>query len=236
MKQTITIEAKLDQRNLSQVMGEISSGVDRLSKSLDDFTVADISDRFREGANNTAKAAETFEQRMEAVNSALQEGFSSVVSHLQSEFLSFVQTGELNFRSMVDAIIQDLARISFDQFVTQPLNGLFEGLINSLTGSSKGGGGLSSLLSAGLSVLSGSGGGAKALGGPVSFGRPYVVGERGRELFVPNTSGRIVPNGAMGGGQIVFNVNAADAQSFQRSETQIAAMLNRMVRRGQRNL
>ncbi len=34
----------------------------------------------------------------------------------------------------------------------------------------------------------------RASGGPVSAGRPYVVGEVGKELFIPSTSGRIVPN------------------------------------------
>lgn len=36
-----------------------------------------------------------------------------------------------------------------------------------------------------------------ALGGPVLAGSPYIVGERGAELFVPNTSGTIVPNGGV---------------------------------------
>lgn len=36
--------------------------------------------------------------------------------------------------------------------------------------------------------------GARALGGPVSFGKPYLVGERGPELFVPGTTGRIENN------------------------------------------
>lgn len=39
----------------------------------------------------------------------------------------------------------------------------------------------------------------RADGGPVNAGQPYVVGERGPELFVPGQSGSIVPNGAMGG-------------------------------------
>lgn len=42
-------------------------------------------------------------------------------------------------------------------------------------------------------------GGGKAMGGPVSAGTPYLVGERGPELFVPRTSGTIVPNGGVGG-------------------------------------
>ena len=37
----------------------------------------------------------------------------------------------------------------------------------------------------------------RAVGGPVSAGTPYLVGEKGPELFVPNASGGIVPNGAL---------------------------------------
>ena len=49
----------------------------------------------------------------------------------------------------------------------------------------------------------------RALGGPVSGGSPYIVGEKGPELFVPNSSGNIVPNHAMGGANIVVNVDAS---------------------------
>ena len=50
----------------------------------------------------------------------------------------------------------------------------------------------------------------RAAGGPVSAGRPYLVGERGPELFMPRTSGSIYPNDAMGmgGANIVVNVDA----------------------------
>lgn len=43
--------------------------------------------------------------------------------------------------------------------------------------------------------------GARALGGPVSSGRPYLVGEKGPELFTPRSSGRITPNNELGGGR-----------------------------------
>jgi hypothetical protein len=42
--------------------------------------------------------------------------------------------------------------------------------------------------------------GARADGGPVTGGGTYMVGERGPELFVPNTSGMIVPHEALQGG------------------------------------
>lgn len=41
--------------------------------------------------------------------------------------------------------------------------------------------------------------GARANGGPVSANAPYLIGERGPELFVPNTAGRVLPNSALGG-------------------------------------
>ena len=48
----------------------------------------------------------------------------------------------------------------------------------------------------------------RARGGAVSAGQPYMVGERGPELFVPGAQGNIVPNHGMGGANIVVNVDA----------------------------
>ena len=45
-------------------------------------------------------------------------------------------------------------------------------------------------------------------GGPVSADEPFIVGEAGPELFIPDRAGRIIPNGAGVGGQsIIVNVN-----------------------------
>ena len=50
----------------------------------------------------------------------------------------------------------------------------------------------------------------RANGGPVSAGKRYMVGERGPEMFVPNTGGRIVPNSDMGSStNVVVNVDAS---------------------------
>ena len=53
----------------------------------------------------------------------------------------------------------------------------------------------------------------KAVGGSVYGGESYIVGERGRELFVPTTTGNIVPNNQLGDGNvynIVINSKIAD--------------------------
>lgn len=68
-----------------------------------------------------------------------------------------------------------------------------------------------------------------------------LAGEAGAEAILPlqrGSDGRL--GVAAGGGaapvQITFNVTAADAESFRRSETQLAAMIARAASRGQRNM
>lgn len=106
------------------------------------------------------------------------------------------------------------------------------------------GGGLAQLVGGGLqSVLPFASGGVIA--SPVTFplgGRRLgIAGEAGPEAILPLARGRDGRLGVRteGGGQslnVTFNVTAQDAQSFRRSEGQIAAMLNRVVGRGARNL
>ena len=50
----------------------------------------------------------------------------------------------------------------------------------------------------------------KAMGGPVTGGTSYIVGERGPEIFSPGVSGMITPNHALGGStNVIVNVDAS---------------------------
>ncbi|MCB1504691.1 MAG: phage tail tape measure protein [Hyphomicrobiaceae bacterium] len=76
---------------------------------------------------------------------------------------------------------------------------------------------------------------------PLQGGRTGIAGERGAEAIMPLARGPdgrlgVVAQGSGGGMNITFNVTAADAESFRRSESQVAAMLARAVSFGQRNL
>jgi hypothetical protein len=75
---------------------------------------------------------------------------------------------------------------------------------------------------------------ARAFGGPVSARQPYLVGERGPELFVPQTAGRIVPQASAAPVTITMNISTPDASSFRASQTQIAAAMADAARRAQR--
>ena len=68
----------------------------------------------------------------------------------------------------------------------------------------------------------------RATGGPVAGGKSYIVGERGPELFTPNSSGMITPNNQLGGStNVVVNVDA-NSSSVQGDEGR-SAELGRVI-------
>ena len=80
--------------------------------------------------------------------------------------------------------------------------------------------------------------------GPTGFamrGGQGLMGEAGPEAILPlsrGADGRLGVQSAGGGGRgvsVVMNVSTPDVQGFQRSQGQIAAQVNRMLARGQRN-
>ena len=74
----------------------------------------------------------------------------------------------------------------------------------------------------------------KAKGGSVSGGTPYLVGERGPELFMPGRSGGIAPTGSFGGGtNVVVNVDAtgSNVQGDDQSSKQLGVMLAAAVQK-----
>ena len=107
---------------------------------------------------------------------------------------------------------------------------------------------LQTILSA-LGGGSGGGGGIpffpKANGGAVQKGQPYMVGEQGAELFIPNQSGQITQSargtGNGGATNVNFNINTVDASGFEellvRSRGTITQLINNAVNeRGSKNL
>lgn len=109
--------------------------------------------------------------------SAADSALSQLRSSAQSAFVGLV-TGTKSWREALSGVLSSLANI----MANQAFNSLFGGMF-------QGGGFLSGLF-----------GGFRAEGGPVKSGAAYVVGEQGPELFMPRTSGVIVPNDELGGG------------------------------------
>lgn len=132
-------------------------------------------------------------------------------SGMENAIARFVVNGKGSIDAFVASVVSSLDRLAVKDYVLAPLEGIVSGVVQSI-----------------LPV-----GGARAEGGPVDAGKSYLVGENGPETFVPSANGTIVPNTRP---SITLNVQARDAASFLKSETQLAAMLSRALARGQRNL
>ena len=107
---------------------------------------------------------------------------------MEDALVTFVQTGKLNFSDLANSIINDLIRIAIQRSITGPL---------AASMFSTGGSGL---FTAAASFFGFAGGGDPPLG------QASMVGENGPELFVPHTSGTIIPNNALGGSGTVVNI------------------------------
>jgi phage-related minor tail protein len=142
--------------------------------------------------------------------------FNASFGALERSVVKAARAGEFSIRGMVNSILTELARIAIHRSVIAPIERAAEGLLGSIIGAI----------------------GGRAGGGPVAPGSAYLVGERGPELFVPAGNGNILPNGgaALARPQVIVNVHTPNAQSFLKSESQVAAMLTRALARGQRNL
>jgi phage-related minor tail protein len=70
-------------------------------------------------------------------------------------------------------------------------------------------------------------------------GKPYMVGENGREMFVPNSAGSIVPNNQLGGGggqtMVTYNIQAVDASSFRSMVARDPSFIYAVTEQGRRS-
>ncbi|MEE4154458.1 MAG: tail tape measure protein [Erythrobacter sp.] len=160
-----------------------------------------------------------------SIDTNLVSGFEKVGGVLERGLLAAVRKGGLGF--------EDLKRIAFrslDEIAAHALNAG----ISELFGNSGGSGGLGALLGQSIGALFGLPG--RATGGPVSPGRGYLVGERGPELFVPTSAGRVDARMASDGKRdvrVAISLNASRGTTaptaMQRSSRQVASAVRRAL-------
>jgi phage-related minor tail protein len=143
-----------------------------------------------------------------------QQVFDSVFGNLSSAIDNFVKTGKLSMKDLARSIIQDLIAIQMKAMVLRFLGGAFSNMSAAATYGTIPGSQQTGMLAAQDAGFT------RAAGGAVTNNTPYLVGERGPELFMPSGSGTIIPNGQignMGGTTNVTNnyINAIDVKSFE---------------------
>jgi lambda family phage tail tape measure protein len=155
-------------------------------------------ERQRREQDFSAGFSETMKRYSESLT-PLKQGAAlaeSVYSNMGSSLDNFVETGKFKFGDFAKSVIQDLLKIQLRAAATQ----LFSSILGTFGFPLPG----------------------RAAGGPVLAGQPYIVGERGPEVFLPASAGNIVPNnklsasggGGIGGGSttIINNISAIDAK------------------------
>lgn len=153
-----------------------------------------------------------------AVDSSLLDGFSKAGNTLERGLVSALRKGRLGFDDLKNVALRSLDEIA--------AHALTSGIGNLLGGQS---GGLGGLIGQSLGALLGLPG--RATGGPVAPGRGYIVGERGPELFVPTSAGRVETgsSGANGGRDVRVAITLASPRgtaapaAMQRSSRQVAS-------------
>lgn len=172
-------------------------------------------------ANTQGFAADVAAMRG-TVDSGLLAGFERAGNVLEHGLVQALRKGSLGF--------EDLRRVALgalDQIARQATAVLFDAIGLGGKGSA-----LAPLGSA-VSALLGLPG--RATGGPVAPGRGYVVGERGPELFVPTSAGRIEPRLASPAREVRVAITIAapagsDApRALQRSTRQVASAVRRAL-------
>ena len=141
----------------------------------------------------------------------LQQAFEGFGRKSADAIAEFVVSGKMDFRDLIQSMIKEMISMLVYQNL---LKGMFSGM----------GGNPFAFLFSGIggrtTIAGGATGGLRANGGPVSANRPYIVGEKGPELFMSGSSGSIVPNNKIGGGGVSINIiNNSNAQATTQEST-----------------
>lgn len=211
-------------------------------------------DRLSETQKNTVKQyAEMFN-----MNSQINEMMQGLVNVFGNSLDHIRQHGFKGFFTSVlsdfDDMLYQMAKKWLQSQISTMLNNLVTGLTTGLTGGkgidfdagggpSAGGGILGGIIgvtgqSVGIPDIGDIGSmlgldGALAGGGPVSQGASYLVGEKGPEIFTPQSRGTVIPNsqiGGVGGTTVHLHLHGVtDERSFQQSSHQVTQTLGRMI-------
>ncbi|MFA9200906.1 MAG: hypothetical protein ACEQR8_06905 [Cypionkella sp.] len=157
-------------------------------------------------------------------------GFERAGEVLERGLLAAIRRGSLGFGDLkrtalaaLDAVAAHALQLGLDKLlagVGAPGGGIGGGI----------GGGLGGLLSGAILGLPG-----RATGGLVGPGRGYLVGERGPELFVPASAGRIEPGGGARPRDVRVAINVAPPRgtstprALERSSRQVASAVRRAL-------
>lgn len=176
------------------------------------------------------KALEEYIKNSQDKSAQAEDLFKNMTQGLEDAFVNFAKTGKLSFNDLINTIVESIIRSQIQNLIATIFTPLQAG----------GGGIFGSILGAIF--------GKRANGGPVANNKPYMVGEKGPELFVPNSAGNIIPNNQLNSNNnvqapapitnnyITNNISALDSKSVAQLFAENRKTLLGTVQMAQREL
>ena len=228
-------KAIINKQELEKIFKELEKAKNSAGDLKDTFVGMEISlNKINEVL--LTKANDSFKKINETIAQGILKGISSVSQGIAESIVLGKKLSD-TFREMAQRILINviarlieeklvkLTLLAIDKLRTSELykQWILQQKIASAQKSSGGSGLISSLLSFGSKFINGGNSdltatqGSFAEGGRVSAGIPAIVGERGREMFIPSTDGQIIKNEDLGMGATVnFTIIANDTKDFDR--------------------
>lgn len=170
-------------------------------------------------------------QVAKTVEDSFTEGFKSIIKGSQSAQEALARL----FQRTADLFLDMAAQMIAKQIAMKILGIGFSFFGGGAGGAGSGGaGGANAAKSAASQGIQQTTGGkydftTMATGGPVTGGKPYIIGEEGPELFTPRGSGYITPNHELGGGSSNVTVNVDASGSAVEGDAAEASRLGKML-------
>ncbi len=214
---------------------ELEEQTDKLNTTVNvNTTITETNtDSTNENTKANQKAADAVTEKAKTVSETLDQNINQLASSMSSTLTDAFLGIKDGFEALEDialSVVKTIVNTLTQEFLVKPLLKEIGAAIAGAFSGSSAGGGLGSIFGAlgaipglgpfaalaGLGVFLGS----RANGGPVTGNKPFLVGERGPELFVPNSNGQILANeelnaGSRGQGDLTvqFNINAIDTRT-----------------------
>jgi hypothetical protein len=169
------------------------------------------------GLTDNLNPLEVFIAQLEDVEKTIQQTAVSTMKKFEDSIIDGLKNGKFAFKDFADYVIEQILRIAIQQAIIKPITGKIEGFLGGIFSEKK------------------------ALGGFVKAGNPYMVGESGRELFVPSQNGQIVSNqdlkqtGQTTAPTVNFNISTVDAAGFDQLLASRKGLITQIINNAMNN-
>ena len=189
---------KRAEASLKRQLAELNKNYDQVQKRL--LTEIDKTNEI-EKQNKKLQEQEELQKKNQEAAAKLKEKMTAVGEEIETSIKGNLRdaiTGAQSFGQAMTNVLNRIRDKIIDAQIDKILGNFGENFGASASGGKrKGLGGFLGGIFGGL---------FRANGGPVKAGQPYIVGERQPELFVPRTSGTILPSTNIGGGDNTTNM------------------------------